>query len=212
MTSGTTNHATAPAAAGDLDRLGRLHGTSKSSGGRNLLRAYEPFFAPLRDTAFELLEIGVGDGASLRLWADYFPRATIVGLDVRRLALGRLPDRCTLRHGSQSDLATLHDLVRAHRFRVIIDDGSHVSADQIFAFEHLFPWIEPGGVYVCDSPDDVRPDETIWTVDRFLMVAHGIVRGELPADLPPETRELYRLCLRKATSVSFARGVVMVAS
>ena len=134
MTSGTTNHATAPAAAGDLDRLGRLHGTSKSSDGRSLLRAYEPFLAPLRDAAFELLEIGVGDGASLRLWADYFPRATIVGLDVRRLALGGLPDRCTLRHGSQSDLATLHDLVRAHRFRVIIDDGSHVSADQIFTF------------------------------------------------------------------------------
>lgn len=200
------------AATGDLDRLGRAHGTSKSSAGRDLLRHYEPFLAPLRDEAFDLLEIGVGDGASLRLWADYFPRATIVGLDVRRLAPAGLPECCTLRHGSQADLGVLHALVRDHRFRVIVDDGSHVSTDQVFAFEHLFPWIEPDGVYVCDSPDGVRTGPTIWALDRFLMVAHGTARDEVPADLPADAHERYRLCLRKATSVAFARGVVFVAS
>ncbi|UCE34584.1 MAG: hypothetical protein JSV40_01285, partial [Deltaproteobacteria bacterium] len=38
---------------------------------------YEAHFGPLRGKSLSLLEIGVQSGASLRLWEEYFPKASI---------------------------------------------------------------------------------------------------------------------------------------
>lgn len=37
------------------------------------------------------------------------------------------------------------------KFDIIIDDGSHLSAHQIFTFKELFPSLVDGGVYVIDD-------------------------------------------------------------
>src|SRR5690348_17272762 len=57
-----------------LDELGILCGTDKSSLRKAYLSHYERLFAPLRDTAFNLIEIGAYNGASLRTWAEYLDR------------------------------------------------------------------------------------------------------------------------------------------
>ena len=45
------------------------------------LDTYEQLFKPMRETAKNVLEIGVRDGGSMKLWHDYFPNATIYGID-----------------------------------------------------------------------------------------------------------------------------------
>ena len=69
--------------AADIDPLTALairHGTDKW-GPHFYTPVYHELFAHLRDAAVRLLEIGIGGygyqtvgGASLRMWADYFPR------------------------------------------------------------------------------------------------------------------------------------------
>lgn len=139
---------------GWLDEIGVRHGTSLSSRGRDSLRTWEHVLAPLRDQAFDLLQLGVGDGAPLRTWRDAFPQARIVGLDARRLVLDPPIANCTLVPGRQTDLAVLKPLLRDYRFRLIVDDGSRHPDDQVQTFLTLFPWLERDSVYICAGVDE----------------------------------------------------------
>ncbi len=73
---------------------------------------YEDFFAPVRMDVKSVLEIGVEDGASIRGWLDYFPNATVWGLDAPFDAVGKYGDmtnwpnngRCVFVQGDQANL------------------------------------------------------------------------------------------------------------
>jgi trans-aconitate methyltransferase len=117
------------------------------------LRKYEFFFRPLRRAEFTFLELGVFKGASLRTWADYFEKASIVGVDLEESALeqadqagGRV--RVILGDLSRTEfLQTLTDLGP----RVIIDDASHWWPDQLRSLFVLYPALESGGLYVVED-------------------------------------------------------------
>lgn len=143
-----------------LDEIGLRFGASKSSLQRDLFRHYERFVSPLRNEEIDLLEIGVGDGASLLTWLEYFPRARVVGLDVRRVRVAGLPARGSIVHGAQDDVVLLVDLLREFRFRVVIDDGSRAGAAQLASFLTLFPALEPGGLYGCEGVWSRFPADT----------------------------------------------------
>ena len=137
-----------------LDAIGVRQGTDLSSLGWDHLGAWERFLAPLRDQAFDLLQIGVGTGASLRTWREWLPEARLVGLDPRRIILDPPVAGCAIVHGNQTDLAVQQSLLRDYRFRLIVDDGSHHPDDQVQTFQLLFPWLEPDGVYICAGFSD----------------------------------------------------------
>ena len=59
------------------------------------LPLYETLLKPIKDTAKNVLEVGIGDfgpknGGSLLLWKTYFTEATIYGIDI--LPLNRVLD------------------------------------------------------------------------------------------------------------------------
>ena len=56
------------------------YGTDKIKMG--YLDVYDPILAPWLYKEIKLLELGVYQGRSLELWRDYFPRLTIVGIDL----------------------------------------------------------------------------------------------------------------------------------
>lgn len=108
-----------------------------------------------------VLEIGVGGlggydnrtiGGSLRYWRDYFPRARVVGLDIQAKDVSLGP-RVSVVCGDQSSPEDLGRAIRALGGppEIVIDDGSHVGAHQWASFEHLFPLMAPGGVYVIED-------------------------------------------------------------
>jgi hypothetical protein len=140
----------------DLDAIGVRHQSELSSLGRDLLRSWERFLAPLREQRFDLLQIGVGDGASLRTWREWFPEARLVGLDPRRLVLDPPIADCAVVHGNQIDLGALQPLVRDYRFRLVVDDGSHHPDDQVLTFQLLFPWLEADSVYICAGIGELK--------------------------------------------------------
>ena len=74
------------------------------------LEAYDPILSPWADNDVKLLEIGVRKGGSLELWRDYFPRGTIVGIDLE-LPEGFVPgERIQLFKGSQADTRFLSEV------------------------------------------------------------------------------------------------------
>lgn len=135
----------------DLDAIGRKHGTDKSSLGHDYLRAYERILGAWRHDAFSMLEIGIYQHASIRTWHEYFDRASIVGVDIEARTAPPDLDRYRFVQGSQADGRFLAGLASATTFRLIVEDGSHLWGHQVFTFETLFPYLEPGGVYICED-------------------------------------------------------------
>lgn len=193
-----------------LDAVGVRQGTELSSLGRDCLHAWEPFLAPLRSESFALLEIGAGRGASLRTWREWFPAATLVGLDARRIHLDPAIPGCTILQGDQADPATLHRLLRGHRFRVVVDDGSRRGGDQIQTFLTLFPWLEPAAVYVCaglsgDAREGDAPERpaAAWFAElgRLLVTRGAGGQGDEPAELTPILRRASGVCLMRGSAI-----------
>lgn len=134
-----------------LDALGILAGTDKGSLGHDYLSQYERIFGHLRQVPITLLEIGIAQGASLEMWAHYFPNAQIVGVDINRACLKFAGDRCAVEIGSQDDPQFLRRIGETHRPHVIIDDGSHRADHVVLTLRTLFPYLRSGGIYVAED-------------------------------------------------------------
>jgi tetratricopeptide (TPR) repeat protein len=134
-----------------LDEIGICHGTDKSLLRHDYLRHYERLLAPWRDEPITLLEIGVFDGASLLMWEEYFPCATIVGIDVADRCRAYAGGRRVVEIASQADHESMKRIGQQYAPQVVIDDGSH-RADHIqIAFDALFPQLRSGGIYIIED-------------------------------------------------------------
>jgi hypothetical protein len=119
------------------------------------LEVYDPIFQPWVEREIVMLELGVHRGGSLLLWRDYFPRGTIVGVDID-LPEGFEPgERIHLHEGSQDDPTFLSRVADTHApngFDIIIDDASHLGELTKKAFWHLFDnHLKPNGLYVIED-------------------------------------------------------------
>jgi hypothetical protein len=114
-------------------------------------RVYERYLRRWRGDRLTMLEIGVWRGRSLRMWQGYFPRATVVGLDIDpRAAESAAGFKVFV--GSQDDARLLDQVVHEHPdLRLVVDDGSHVNTVTIRTFEHLFPLLQSGGIYAIED-------------------------------------------------------------
>lgn len=116
-----------------LEELAKQFGTDKYSHG--YLDFYEQH---LPKNPKRMLEIGVLDGASMRMWREYFPETELHGLDL--FQYNPVPNKIwniNWHIGDQCD-PLVHDKLRKLDFDVIIDDGSHNSRDQMITFFGLF--------------------------------------------------------------------------
>ncbi len=111
------------------------------------LRVYEDLFRSRQSAALNLLEIGIQNGGSLELWAQYFPNAKhVVGCDMDP-ACGTLffdDPRISVVIGDVNAEGTIQSLQSiCQGYDVIIDDGSHAPRDVIAAFLHNVPMLTP---------------------------------------------------------------------
>lgn len=134
----------------------------------DLASFYHNLLKDRRQEVKKVLEIGIGTkelmeqpgktyipGASLFMWADYFPNAHIVGLDV-------VPEvmineyRISSFVCDQGDPKSLFE-VKEHigdDFDLIVDDGSHIPHHQSLTFGMFIPLLNRTGHYVIE---DIRP-------------------------------------------------------
>lgn len=139
-----------------LTKLGRVFGTDKvdavhTHNGLAYTDIYERYLRSWRWQRFTLLELGVWRGDSLRMWNAFFPRATVVGLDLEPRAAERAPE-FEVAIGSQADPDVLDGILRGHPdVRLVVDDASHITSLTIAAFRHVFPRLSRGSLYIMED-------------------------------------------------------------
>ncbi len=120
-----------------------------------LYAIYERYFADLTAKPITLLELGVHAGVSLKVWAEYFQTATIIGVDLANPG----PDFSSFpsviyETGDQGDAERLRAIADRHApggFDIIIDDAAHVGYLAALSYAVLFPLLKPGGFYVVED-------------------------------------------------------------
>jgi predicted O-methyltransferase YrrM len=99
-----------------------------------------------------VLEIGVYKGASLRMWRDYFRQGSVVGIDKNPAAEAHADERIRIHVGSQADGEFLDSVAEAAGpFDLIVDDGAHRFEPQMESLAHLWPHLNPNGIYVIED-------------------------------------------------------------
>ena len=159
----------------DLTRLANHYGSDKGTRvpgnkwpAHNYTDVYSAYLSSWREEEFSLLEVGLGvagehwdtrlvtkhntGGASLKMWYDYFPKATIYGIDINDASFLD-NDRITTFVADQGDATALQAVAEEIRrpFDVIIDDGSHRPDHQQVTLDVLFPYLEPDGLYFIED-------------------------------------------------------------
>lgn len=160
-----------------LDEIAIEHGTDKATvftrtyaQPHGYTPIYEICFEPIRDRPIKFLEIGVGGGESIRTWLEYFPKATVYGVDLvhdtnywntPQPRVTDFEDRYRFVQGSQS-CTTFWACFLADEgvdWNVIVDDGSHILSDMITTFNALWPHVLKGGLYCVE---DLGPEHLAW--------------------------------------------------
>ena len=115
-------------------------------------RFYDYFLFPIKNNKMNILEIGVDDVKSIKMWLDYFPNANIYGLDINKKDFTEYK-RGSIIKGDQSKKKDLQKIVKKiGKCTMIIDDGSHVPEHQLLSFNYLFnECLEFGGIYIIED-------------------------------------------------------------
>lgn len=134
------------------DKSGSNRGTHTFNN-RTLLHTYERHFRHLRNLPITLLEIGILDGASLKMWEEYFPYGKIIGLDINPDKLKFKTDRTAVYIGSQDDELILNQIKRDYPegFDIVIDDGSHINELTFASYNQLYSHVKLGGQYCIED-------------------------------------------------------------
>ena len=99
----------------------------------------------------KLWEIGILDGASLRMWSEYYPNAKIIGFDINDKSQLEFENNVSTKLLDQSNIYQLTELSKIKDVDIIIDDGSHIIGHQIMTFEILFNSLKTGGKYIIED-------------------------------------------------------------
>lgn len=147
-----------------LDEICLLHGADKATSHHGYAPIYDNLFTPLRHKPIRLLEIGVQFGASIKTWLDYFPSASIAGVDVANDF--KCDDkRYVFTQGDQGN-PSFWDSFNPFLapWDIVIDDGPHTVAHQSISFDKLWLKLAHGGLYIIE-------DCYTWPDPRWAQVA-----------------------------------------
>jgi len=146
-----------------LDEIAIKHGTDKATThpvkGHGYAPHYARFFDELRNSPIKFLEIGVGGGESIRTWLEYFPNASIFGVDnvvntnPWNTPKSGIHGRYTFVSGDQSDETMWKCLTADYGtdWDIIIDDGGHYADQVITSYKFLWKHVRSGGLYCIED-------------------------------------------------------------
>lgn len=150
-----------------LEQLFDKHQCDKSSKHR-YHEIYESYFAPVRQEPIKILEIGVYKAASTKALLEYFPNATIHGVDVfDRVSLSDIDitdDRVTFfkSDSTSEDLVpTIRKAFKNIKYDFIIDDAMHTPLHNRLTLENTQRLLKSKGVYFIEDvwPWDIMTEQ-----------------------------------------------------
>lgn len=152
-----------------LEELFNKYGCDKAAK-HNYHTVYEPEFDAIRNETINILEVGVFKGDSVRAWLEFFPNATIYGIDV--FTRVKPEDIDVLQHervkwlkADSTNIAVRDQIKKAWpriRFDIIIDDGLHTPDANAKTLHNLFPLMKKTGKFYVE---DVWPLDIMTTAE-----------------------------------------------
>jgi len=155
---------------------------------------YEPLFEQFQNKKVNVLEIGIWNGESMKLWHDYFVNANnIVGIDIFvrssfKEVSGWLKDYDVKLHkfNSHKDLDKLKEFLETYQdgFDIIIDDGSHWYENQINTYKNFKNLMKPGGVYIIEDISFEREESVYTSYELTASGMQNVVKAKIQRDIP----------------------------
>ena len=153
---------------------------------KNTLHSYLPLYQKLlinkKETAKNVLEIGIYHGGSIKLWNDFFKNATVYGLDIIHMNdvwEGIKNKEKIILHTStdayNKDFFTTHLLNKNIKFDFMLDDGPH-TLESMKQFIKLY--------------SQIMTDDGILIIED---VQHVQWANELVMEVPKELRKFIKI-------------------
>jgi len=121
------------------------------------IEIYDMLLKPYR-TGSNVLEIGVSYGISLEMWYEYFVDSKIFGMDITTQKIEPMLNdpRFHIQIGDATKVeSTNYYISNGIKFDVIIDDGSHMTYDQLTTYNIYKGLMKPGGIYIIEDIDNL---------------------------------------------------------
>lgn len=120
---------------------------------------YDDIFAPYRTKpGVSVLEIGVHNGGSLRMWQEYFKSSRVEGIDLPG-STAILPfmqeGSCQVSLLNAIEQDKVNAAFNGKSFDVIIEDAGHMPEDQLVIYHNFKKFLNPGGIYVIEDIQDI---------------------------------------------------------
>ena len=129
---------------------------------------YDRLFASFQDQEINILEVGVSEGGSIRLFSDYFTKANIYGYDIMNTARpGIFGPHVTyiIKDINKVDPQEFINIAPT----IAIDDGSHILADQLLFVKLVYPAMVEGGLLFIEDIQDIDKEKTAFEALGFPM-------------------------------------------
>lgn len=126
--------------------------TTDKHGSHTYLEVYDKLFLRLKDRENRILEVGVYQGDSLNLWAEYFTNSKIYGIDIDAFQVCiKLHKNVKVIRENAYRLSMVEKLMKANKFDVIIDDGSHIVNHQKFVIRNYCGALTDDGMLIIED-------------------------------------------------------------
>lgn len=127
-----------------LHEYGLYHGSDKATAHK-----YLDFYQAELGKPNIIMEFGVKDGASLKMWRDFYAGSLVIGLDIDNPPC---VDGCLVYELDATKEKTVDRLVSlVPQYDLIIDDASHMVTDQIDSLVLWWPYVKLGGHYIIED-------------------------------------------------------------
>lgn len=132
-----------------LTEIGKSFNTDKATH-HNFTEFYDLYFNSLRNEYFNILEIGIWKGESLKMWKEYFHNSTIYALDINNLKHLE-EDRIFIEQADQTDVQRMNTVFPNVKFDIIIDDGGHSMYQQQLTLIAMLHRLKRGGFFILED-------------------------------------------------------------
>ena len=128
------------------------------------LDLYQKLLSPIKDTAKNILEIGIGDfgsknGGSLLLWKSFFTNATIYGVDIlsKTRVLDELINDKSIQLYCETDAYDKNFIKKLKvKFDFLLDDGPHTLQSQINFITLYSPLLNDNGILIIEDVQKIE--------------------------------------------------------
>ncbi len=149
------------------------------------IEIYEGLLSPYRETAKRVLEIGLFDGHSMRMWEEYFRNAEVHGIDCSDQPHGGMADlRPMIAEGTHhihifdaTDGEIVEEKFKGTTFDVIIEDGSHDIDQQVKLYDIFEHYLSKDGLYIVEDIADLDKNRCIFETLGFEIIDRRKIRN-----------------------------------